>query len=201
MLKHCLIHRHSVPSVPHNFISFNPETNKFHHTKTGDEITVSSDDFDKIYAGWFLLTTSVILVDRTIVDSNQLLCDPRTGRLVNKNTNQPVQLQPNQVHFVAIDHQNPPETNYNLISDDLYANLRKNQGKLVSVKQIYNEFWDGPFYTVNYERIPSQSINFDDLILTKVVYVPNGDTHFFYSMRSPTYNSFGSTILFKLVEE
>lgn len=201
MLKHYSIRRHSVPSVPHYLIWFDPVTKKFFHRETREEIRISSRDFNKNYAGWFILTHTVFLVDGTIVDSNQLHCDPKTGECVDKTTNGLVQLQPNQVHLVEIEHQNPPETDYTLISDALNANLRKNQGKIVQVKQIYNEFWVGGFYTVNYEPIPIQSINFDDLRLTKVVNLIDGDGHdyYFYTSKSPQYNPFGSPILFEIV--
>jgi hypothetical protein len=201
MLKHNSIRPYSVPLVPHYLISFNPATGKFFHCETGEEIIVSPHDFNKNYAGRFILTPTVFLVDGTIVDSNQLRCDPKTGECVDKTTNGLVQLQPNQVHLVEIDHQNPPETDYTLISDALYANLKKNQGKIVQVKQVYNEFWNGPFYTVNYEPIPIQSINFDDLRLTKVVNLidGDGDDYYFYTSKSPQYNPFGSPILFKIV--
>ncbi len=106
MPKNKSIKPHSVPSVKHYLIRFDPETNKFYHRETGEEIRVSSHDVNENYAGLFILTTTVSLADGTIIDSTQISCDPETGACVDRTTNQPVQLQPNQVHFVVIDHQN-----------------------------------------------------------------------------------------------
>lgn len=202
MFKHCSIHPHSFTTtvsgsfVPHYLIRFDPTTENFFHCETNEEIIVSQYYIDENYAGLFILTRTVSLVDGTIVDSSQIHCDPETGACVDRTTNQPVQLQPNQVHFVVIDHQNLRGIDY--ISELIQNEMKTNQGKRVSAKQVRQDFWN-PFYGVEYENREILSVNFDELILSKVVIVPDGDTHFFYSMRSPKYNSFGSTILFKLV--
>lgn len=203
MFKHYSIHPHSFTTtvggsfVPHYLIRFDPATGKFFHLKTGKEIIVSPHYFYENYASWFILTRTVSLVDGITVDSSKIHCDPATGACFDRTTNQPVELQPNQVYFVVIDHQNPREIDY--ISQLIQKQMETNQGKPVSAKQVRKDFSNGPFYGIEYESHQRQSFNFDDLILSKVVIVPDGDTHFFYSMRSPTYNSFGSTILFKLV--
>lgn len=188
---------YSLPSFPHYLIRFVPETKKFFHRKTGEEIIVSSRDFNKYYANWFILTQTVLLVNGTTVDSSQIHCDPETGACVDRTTNEPVQLQPNQIHFVVIDHQNLDGNDS--ISKMIQTEMKTNQGKLVRVKKVHNDFWSGPYYGIEYESRQILSVNFDELILSKVVIVPDGDDYFFYSMRSPIYNAFGSTILFKLV--
>lgn len=198
MLRHYSIRPYSLPSVQHYLIRFDPKTRKFFHRETNEEIIVSQHYIDENYAGLFILTRTVSLVDGTTVDSSQIHCDPETGACVDRTTNQPVQLQPNQVHFVVIDHQNLSGIDY--ISELIQNEMKTNQGKRVSAKQVRQDFWN-PFYGVEYENREILSVNFDELILSKVVIVPDGDMHFFYSMRSPTYNSFGSTILFKLIEE
>jgi len=199
MLKHYSIRPYSLHSVKHYLIRFDPTTQKFFHRETGEEIKVSRRDIDQNYAGWFIQTQTVLLVDGTTVDLSQIQCDPETGVCVNRTTNQPVQLQPNQVHFVVIDHQNLVEIGS--ISKMIQTEMKTHQGKQVGVKQVCQDFWNGPFHGIEYESHQIQSVNFDDLILSKVVIVPDGDNYFFYSMRSPTYNSFGSTILFELVSK
>jgi|688.fasta_scaffold817709_2 hypothetical protein len=196
MKKYYSIKPHSVPSVQHYLIRFDSATNKFFHRVTGEEIRVSSHDVNKDYAGWFLLTSTVSLVDGTTVDSSQLYCNINTGACFNRTTEQPVQLQPNQVHFVVIDHQNPREIDY--ISRLIHTEIANNHKKQVRAKQVRKEGWN-LFYCVENENEKIHSFNFDELILSKVVIVPDGDNYFFYSMRSPTYNAFGSTILFQLV--
>ena len=203
MFKHYSIKPHSFTTtvggifVPHYLIRFCPETGKFFHRKTGEEIIVSPHHFDENYAGLFILTRTVLLVDGTIVDSSKIHCDPATGACFDRTTNQAVQLQPNQVHFVVIDHQNLH--GIDSILKLIQTEMRTHQEKQVRTKKVHQYFWDGPFYGVEYESNQIKSFNFDELILSKVVIVPDGNTHFFYSMRSPTYNSFGSTILFELV--
>jgi len=190
MLKHYSIKPYSLIKtmsgifVPHYLIRFDPATGKFFHRETGEEIIVSPSDVSEDYAGWFILTPTVLLVDETTVDSSQLYCDR-------------VELQQNQVHFVVIDHQNLSGIDY--VSGLIQNQMETNQGKPVRAKQVCQDFWNGPFYGIEYESHQIQSFNFDELILSKVVIVPDGDNYFFYSMRSPTYNSFGSTILFELV--
>jgi len=208
MLKHYSIKPYSLIKtmsgifVLHYLIRFDPATGKFFDRKTGEEIRVSSHDVNEDYAGWFILKQTVLLVDGTAVDSSQIHCDPETGACVDRTTNQPVQLQPNQVHFVVIDHQNLCGIDY--VSELIRTQMKINQGKTVRAKQVRQDFWNGPFYGIEYVKkydksYQIQSFNFDELILSKVVIVPDGDNYFFYSMRSPTYNAFGSTILFKLV--
>lgn len=198
MLKHSSIRPYSLHSVKHYLIRFDPKTQKFFHRETGEEIKVSRRDIDQNYAGLFIQTQTVLLVDGTTVDSSLIYCDPETGACVDKTTSQHVQLQPNQVHFVVIDHQNLVEIGS--ISKMIQTEMKTHQGKQVGVKQVRQDFWKGPFYDIEYERSHQiQSVNFDELILSKVVIVPDGDNYFFYSMRSPTYNSFGSTILFEIV--
>lgn len=202
MLKHYSIKPYSLIKtmsgifVPHYLIRFDPATGKFFHRETGEEIIVSPSDVNEVYTAWFILTRTVSLVDGITVDSNQIYCDPATGACFDRTTNQPVELQQNQVHFVVIDHQNLCGIDY--VSELIQNEMKTNQGKWVSAKHVRRDFWN-PFYGIEYESCQNQSFNFDDLILSKVVIVPDGDTHFFYSMRSPTYNSFGSTILFKQV--
>ena len=192
---HHSIKPHSVPSVPHYLIRFDPATKKFYHRETGEEIRVNKYDVNQDYAGLFILTTTVSLVDGTTIDSTQISCDPETGACVDRTTNQPVQLQPNQVHFVVIDHQNPREIDY--ISRLIQTEIANNHKKQVRAKQVRKEGWN-LFYRIEYESRQIQSFNFDELILSKVVN-HDGGTYFFYSMRSPTYNSFGSPILFELI--
>jgi len=203
MLKHYSIKPYSLIKtmsgifVPHYLIRFDPATGKFFHRETGEEIIVSPSDVSEDYAGWFILTRTVFLVDGTTVDSSQIHCDPKTGKCFDRTTNQPVELQQNQVHFVVIDHQNLSGIDY--VSGLIQNQMETNQGKPVIARQVCKDFWNGPFYGIEYESRQIQSFNFDELILSKVVIVPDGDNYFFYSMRSPTYNSFGSTILFELV--
>lgn len=182
-------------NVQHYLIRFDPATKKFYHRETCEEIRVSSHDVDKDYTGWFILTTTVSLADGTTIDSTRISCDPETGACVDRTTNQPVELQPNQVHFVVIDHQNPREIDY--ISRLIHTEIANNHKKQVRAKQVRKEGWN-LFYRIEYESRQIQSFNFDELILSKVVN-HDGGTYFFYSMRSPTYNAFGSTILFELV--
>ena len=195
MLKNKSIKPHSVPSVKHYLIGFDPATEIFFHRETGKEIRVNEYDVNENYAGLFILTTTVSLADGTTIDSTQISCDPETGACVDRTTNQPVQLQPNQVHFVVIDHQNPREIDY--ISRLIQTEIANKQKKQVRTKQVWKEGWN-LFYRIEYESRQIQSFNFDELILSKVVN-HDGGTYFFYSMRSPTYNAFGSTILFELV--
>jgi len=201
MQRHKSIHPHSRTktvsgdNVPHYLIRFDPATENFFHRETGEEIRVNK--YDVNYAGWFILTTTVSLVNGITADSSQIYCYPETGACVDRTTNQPVELQPNQVHFVVIDHQNPREIDY--ISRLIQNQMETNQKKPVRAKKVRQDFWNGPFYGIEYESHQIQSVNFDELILSKVVIVPDGDNYFFYSMRSPTYNAFGSTILFELI--
>jgi hypothetical protein len=103
----------------------------------------------------------------------------------------------NYSQIKVIDHQNLDGNDS--ISKMIQTEMKTNQGKLVRVKKVHNDFWSGPYYGIEYESRQILSVNFDELILSKVVIVPDGDDYFFYSMRSPIYNAFGSTILFKLV--
>lgn len=197
MPKNQSIKPHSVPSVKHYLIRFDLETNKFYHRETGEEIRVNEYEVDENYAGWFILKTTVSLVDGTTADSSQIHCDPETGACVDRTTNQPVQLQPNQIHFVVIDHQNESDE-INYISILIQTEIANNHKKQVRAKQVRKEGWN-LFYRIEYESRQIQSFNFDELILSKVVN-HDGGTYFFYSMRSPTYNAFGSTILFEPVK-
>lgn len=197
MLRYYSIRPYSSHSVPHYLIRFDPKTQKFFHRETDQEIIVSKFDIDKNYAGWFILTQTVLFFDGTTANSSQILCDPETGACVDRTTNQPVELQPNQVHFVVIDHQNLYEIDF--ISKLIQTEMKTNQGKLVRAKQVRQDFWNGPFHGIEYETHQIHLFNFDELILSKVVIVPDGDNYFFYSKRSPIYNAFGSTILFELV--
>lgn len=102
--------------------------------------------------------------------------------------------------FLVIDHQNL--CNLELILDQVCAQFKKHHASTVKIIQVYRDFWNGPFYQVQYDNkywIPS--INFNELRLTKVVKVPDGDFHFFYTKISPEYNPFGSPILFEIVGE
>lgn len=196
MPKNKSIKPHSVPSVKHYLIRFDPKTNKFYHRETGKEIRVNKYEVNENYAGWFILTPIVFLVNGTAVDSSQIYCDPETGACVDRTTNQPVELQPNQVHFVVIDHQNESDE-INYISILIQTEIANNHKKQVRAKQVRKEGWN-LFYHVEYENNQIHLFNFDELILSKVVN-HDGGTYFFYSMRSPIYNAFGSTILFELV--
>lgn len=202
MQRHKSIHPHSLTktvsgdNVLHYLIRFDPATENFFHRETGEEIRVSSHDVNKDYAGWFILTRTVLLVDGTTADSSQLYCNINTGACFNRTTEQPVQLQPNQVHLVVIDSQNGNNDEY--VLKLIQTRLKTHHGKSVRIKQVRKDFF-GPFYNVEYENERIQSINFDDLRLTKVVDVYDGDIYYFYSKCDPEYNAFGSTRLFEIV--
>lgn len=202
MPRHKSIHPHSLTktvggdSVPHYLIGFDPATKNFFHRETGKEIRINEYSFIKDYASWFILKTTVSLVDGTTADSSQIYCDPETGACVDRTTHQPVELQPNQIHFVVIDHQNESDE-INYISILIQTEIANNHKKQVRAIQVRKEGWN-LFYYVEYENTQIHLFNFDELILSKVVN-HDGGTYFFYSMRSPTYNAFGSIILFHLV--
>jgi hypothetical protein len=143
------IRRHYFPSVQHYLIRFDLETGKFYHRKTGEEIMVPPSDFDENQAGWFLLTSTILLMDGTTVDSNLINCDINTGACFNRTTNQPIQLQPNQVHLVVIEHQN--SYNDDSVLKVIQKQLTTHRGKSVRIKEFRKDYWNGPFYCVEYE--------------------------------------------------
>lgn len=157
MFKHYSIKPHSLTTivggrfVPHNLIRFDPETRKFFHCETNEEIIVSQYYIDENYAGLFILTRTVSLVDGTIVDSSQIHCDPETGACVDRTTNQPVQLQPNQVHFVVIDHQNLH--GIDSILKLIQTEMRTHQEKQVRTKKFINISGMDHFTVLNMKAI------------------------------------------------
>jgi hypothetical protein len=197
--------------VPHNLARFDPLTQKFIHKETGEELFVPSDDLNIDYACWFIPPNkTVLLVDGTAIESSQIHCNPETGECFHSTTKQPIQLQPDQVYLLVIDHQNL--CNLEFILGNVSRQFQQYGDSVVKTIQVY-DFWDGPFYHVNPEekRWIESTIKFDELRLTKVVKVPDGDFHFFYTKISPNdddcnpfgsdYNPFGSEYLIKILEK
>ena len=165
---------------------------------------------------------SIITRDRKRVPHNLAKFDPQTQNFFHTKTCEQLFVHPADLNedyvgyfilsnkkteteiifdgFLVIDHQNLCDIE--LILTQVLAQLEKHHASVVQTKQVYRDFWDGPFYQVQYDDkywIPS--INFNKLRLTKVVKVPDGDFHFFYTKISPEYNPFGSPILFEIVGE
>ena len=165
---HGLITTRDRKRVPHNLAKFDPPTQKFFHTETGEQLFVHPADLNENYADWFILSNK----------ETKIIFDG----------------------FLVIDHQNL--CNLESIFGQVCAQLEKHLASTVKIKQVYRDFWDGPFYQVQYDdKYLIPSINFNELRLTKVVKVPDGDFHFFYTKISPEYNPFGSPILFEIVGE
>jgi hypothetical protein len=190
--------------VPHNLARFDPLTQKIIHTETREELFVHSYDLNEDYACWFIPPNkTVLLVDGTAIESSQIHCNPETGECFHSTTKQPIQLQPDQVYLLVIDHQSL--CNLEFILGNVSRQFQQYRDSVVKTIQVY-DFWNGPFYHVNPEekRWIESTIKFDELRLTKVVKVPDGDLHFFYTKSSPDgddYNPFGSQYLMKIVEE
>jgi hypothetical protein len=206
MSEHNIIHPHSLTKtasgifVPHNLIRFDPKTRKFLDCETGEEIIVSSSDVRKVYAVWVIQKKTVFLVDGTEIDSAQISCDPATGACVDRTTNQPVELRPNQLDVVYYDCLIFFGLDY--VSKLTETQMKTNRGKRVRVKKVDKDFWNGPFYGIDCDkRYQIQSVNFDELILSKVVSGEDrGDYYLLYSKNPKTYSlSFGSTELFIIV--
>jgi len=187
--------------VPHYLAVYNSLTDQFTHKETDEPVSVKSV-IDYNYACYLLLTQTVLLNDGTTIESSQISCDPKTGECVQRITGEPVELKPNQVHLVIIDYSPEKSCGLENILREVFVQLGKYHESDVQIKKIRLDGWC-PFYRVEYDNTSwIESINFNQLQLTKVVKVSDGgDFHFFYSKISPEYNAFGSPNLFKIIEK
>ena len=188
--------------VPHYLAVYNPLKDEFTHTETGEPVLVKSV-IDYNYACYLLLTQTVLLNDGTTMESSQISCDPKTGECVQQITGDPVELKPNQVHLVIIDYSPEKSCTLENILQEVNVQLCEYRESEVKIKKIYLDGWCFGFYRVEYDdRSWIESINFNQLRLTKVVKVSDGgDFHFFYSKISPEYNAFGSPNLFEIIRK